>query len=122
MNKTTDEIQSTQIAEPSPSAAGFKAFRVNPVNPIFQPAISILTSQLEDYNSNIRNPFQSRSEKVITQNNTQYIPNLPQTPVPNSTVEKTNSNFPLTSHGTVFYQPESEYTKTLLNQVPDHRN
>ena len=29
--------------------------------------------------------------------------------MPNSTFDYTNSNFPLTSGGTVFYQPESEY-------------
>ena len=33
--------------------------------------------------------------------------------VPNSTLDYTNSNFPLTTGGTVFYQPESEY------QYPD---
>ena len=79
MNKTTEEIQSAQKTEPSPSPNGFKPFRVNPVNESFQPAISVSTSQLVEDNTNIINPFQSRSEKIIIQKNTQYIPNLPQT-------------------------------------------
>ena len=67
MNKTTEEIQSAQKTEPSPSAAGFKPFRVNPVNESFQPAISVSTSQLVEDNTKIINPFQSRSEKIIIQ-------------------------------------------------------
>ena len=63
VNKTTEEIQSANKTEPSSSAAGFKPLRVNPVNQSFQPAISVLTSQLDEDKTNIRNPFQSRSEK-----------------------------------------------------------
>ena len=36
--------------------------------------------------------------------------------VPDSSFDDTNSNFPITSGGTVFYQPESEY------QFPDPRD
>ena len=111
--------------------------------------ISVSTSQLVEDNINIRNPFQSRSEKKIIQNNTQYIANLLQTStkstvppvgfietaktsqsqtlarmsskvkirnVPNSILDCTNSKFPLTIGGTVFYQPQSEY------QFPDPRD
>ena len=70
VNKTTEEIQSAYKAEPSPSAAAFKPFRVNPVNPSFQPAISVSTSRLDYYKSDFRNPFQFRSEKVEIQKKT----------------------------------------------------
>ena len=70
VNKTTEEIQSAHKTEPSPSAAAFKPFRVNPVNPSFQPAISVLTSQLDEYNSDIRNSFQSSAEKIKIQKKT----------------------------------------------------
>ena len=64
VNKTTEQFQFAHITEPSPSAAGFKPFHVNPVNPSFQPAISLSTSQLYEYKSINRNHFQSRSEKL----------------------------------------------------------
>ena len=69
VNRTTEEIQSAHKTEPSPSAAAFKPFRVKPVNPSFQP-ISVSTSQLDEYNSDIRNSFQSRAEKVKIQKKT----------------------------------------------------
>ena len=56
VNKTTEEIQSAHKTEPTPSAAGFKSFRVNSVNQPFQPAKSVSTSQLDEDNTNIRNP------------------------------------------------------------------
>ena len=149
MNETTEEIQCAHKTEPSPSAAGFKPFSVNPISQSFQPAISVSTSQLDEDKTNIKNSLQSRSEKNIIQNCTQYIPNLPPTSnkstvlsvgfiqtaqtsqsqtlvlpsykvkirnVPDTTFNHTNSNFPLTSGGTVFYQPVSEY------QFPDPRD
>ena len=75
---TTEEIQSAHKTKPSPNAAGFQPFRVNPANQFFQPTRSVSTSQLDEDKNNIRNPLQHRSEKKI-QNNSQYIPNLPQT-------------------------------------------
>ena len=39
----------------------------------------MLTGQLDEFNNNIINPFHSRSEKVIIQNNTKNVPNFPQT-------------------------------------------
>ena len=63
--KTVNKIQSAHKLEPLPSAAGFKPFRVNPVNHFFQPAISVSASQLDEDNTNIRKSFQSRCEKKL---------------------------------------------------------
>ena len=41
VSKTTKEGKSAKKTEPSPSVAGFKPFRINSVNPSFQPAISV---------------------------------------------------------------------------------
>ena len=68
MNERNDEIQSAHKTKPSPSAAGFKTFRVNPNSQSFQPAISVSPSQLDEDKTNIRNSLQSRSEKNIIQN------------------------------------------------------
>ena len=149
MNETNEKIQSAHKTKPSPSAAGFKSFRVNQNSQSFQPALSVSTSQLDEDITNLRNSLQTKSEKIFNPKCAQNIPNLPPTSkkstvlivgfiqtaqtsqiqnralpsskvkirnVPDTTFNHTNSNFPLTSGGTVFYQPVSEY------QFPDPRD
>ena len=69
---SAEEIQSAHKTKPSLSATGFNPFRVNPVNQSFQPAIADI-GHLDEDNTNIRNLFQFRSEKLIIQNNTIHL-------------------------------------------------
>ena len=68
MNETNEKIQSAHKTKPSPSAAGFKSFRVNQNSQSFQTALSVSTSQLDEDITNLRSSMQSRSEKNIIQN------------------------------------------------------
>ena len=81
VTKTTKEIHFARKIELSTSVAGFRLFRVNPVNPSLQSATDISTSKLIEFNTDNINPLHSRSEIFIIQNNTQYIPRVPQTSI-----------------------------------------